>query len=461
MRGISQIIQRVLDFFAVFVSFLLSRWIYNHWMERADPNKLSTSVQMGLVAGVLFLICFQSLRLYERQQSLLNLVETRRLIWGWLICSLILFSATFYFRSLNLSRVMMTQSLLSSLFFLLTERSLFHQMRIALNTRPRSFVLIYGAGVTGRHLCKRIHHSPGLGMSILGFLDDNTTLWGKKIIVREISQKSGLDVLGGLDQLEALKAKYLSLEVFIAMPTATYQRNMEIVEACRQLDIKVSVVPPTYGSHMHNLHMEEIGGIPVLREKIFKPYLLYPLLKRLFDLSIAGLAVLLLSPVMIFLAIAIKMDSPGPIIFRQKRVGLNGKEIDFFKFRTMYVDANPYAQTPQSAADPRITKLGRWLRRSSLDELPQFLSVLTGDMSIVGPRPEMPFIVQTYNEQQRERLRVKPGITGIWQISAVRGEPIHANIEYDLFYIENQSLLLDIIIMMKTIFTAIRGIGAV
>lgn len=127
----------------------------------------------------------------------------------------------------------------------------------------------------------------------------------------------------------------------------------------------------------------------------------------------------------------------------------------------MRVDANPYAHTPQHSTDPRITRFGRWLRRSSLDELPQLWNVLKGDMSLVGPRPEMPFIVATYNEEQRERLKVKPGITGVWQISAVRGEPIHANIEYDLFYIEHRSLLLDVIIMVKTLVTAIRGIGAV
>jgi lipopolysaccharide/colanic/teichoic acid biosynthesis glycosyltransferase len=161
------------------------------------------------------------------------------------------------------------------------------------------------------------------------------------------------------------------------------------------------------------------------------------------------------------LALLIKFDSPGPIIFRQKRTGKNGVEFDFFKFRSMRTDANPYATTPQESTDPRITRLGRFLRRSSLDELPQFWNVLRGDMSLVGPRPEMPFIVSTYTEEQRERLRVRPGITGVWQISAVRGEPIHANMEYDLFYIEHRSVLLDLIIMIKTVVTAIRGIGAV
>jgi exopolysaccharide biosynthesis polyprenyl glycosylphosphotransferase len=221
------------------------------------------------------------------------------------------------------------------------------------------------------------------------------------------------------------------------------------------------VIPPSYGFYLHDLEVEDIGGIPIIREKIFRTRLVYPLLKKTFDVAVSGTALLLLSPIFLILALIVRLDSPGPIFFRHKRVGLNGQEFDFLKFRTMYVTTNPYAATPQTGEDPRITKFGRWLRRSSLDELPQFWNVLKGDMSLVGPRPEMPFIVKDYTEEQKERLRVKPGITGVWQISAVRGEPIHANMEYDLFYIEHRSLLLDLIIMVKTLLTAIRGIGAV
>jgi lipopolysaccharide/colanic/teichoic acid biosynthesis glycosyltransferase len=206
--------------------------------------------------------------------------------------------------------------------------------------------------------------------------------------------------------------------------------------------------------------VREFGGIPMIQEKSTRPQLLYPIFKRIFDLAVSIFAITVLSPLWLIIAIIIKFDSPGPVVFRQKRVGLNGKEFDFFKFRSMHVSSEVYALTPKSSEDPRITRFGRWLRRSSLDELPQFFNVFKGEMSIVGPRPEMPFIVATYNEEQRERLRVKPGITGVWQISAVRGEPIHANMEYDLFYIEHRSILLDFIIMCKTVATAIRGIGA-
>jgi exopolysaccharide biosynthesis polyprenyl glycosylphosphotransferase len=402
------------------------------------------------------------MRLYDSKTSLLNVVETRRLLLGWAIGSLILFSAIFFFRFLDLSRLMIFTSLGSLFFLLLLERSIFYQLHINLRRKGSGSraAVIYGAGVVGRHLYKRIYHSPGLGLHVLGFLDDDTSLWGKTVHMGDIRRKVENHVLGGSEELAKLVKGRALCEVFVAIPNATYQRNLEIVQLCRKEGLSVSVVPPTYGSQMHNIDVEDIGGIPILREKVKEPHFLYASFKRAFDVVVSSASMLLLFWLYAILALVVKIDSPGPIIFRQRRVGKGGVEFDFFKFRTMRSDVNPYATTPQSGQDPRITRFGRWLRRSSLDELPQLWNVLRGEMSLVGPRPEMPFIVAGYTEEQRERLRVRPGITGVWQISAVRGEPIHANLEYDLFYIEHRSLLLDLIIMTKTLITAVRGIGA-
>jgi exopolysaccharide biosynthesis polyprenyl glycosylphosphotransferase len=357
---------------------------------------------------------------------------------------------------------MLTTALGLMLVLFLIERALIHVYGIRLIASGTFYrrAVIYGAGVVGRHLYKRIFYSPALGIKVVGFLDDDSALWGKKVHIGEISSRNGNQVLGSEEALAQLTKEHDIREIFIAMPSATYQRSLEIANSGRRLGMKVSVVPPTYGHFLHALEVRELGGIPVIQERSFRPHLLYPFVKRTVDIMISLLVLLFLSPIMMAIALMIRLDSPGPIIFRQRRVGQNGEEFDFYKFRSMVVDANPYGLTPKSAKDPRITKFGRWLRRSSLDELPQLFNVLRGEMSLVGPRPEMPFIVATYNEEQKERLRVKPGITGVWQISAVRGEPIHANMEYDLFYIEHRSLLLDFIIMVKTIVTAIRGIGA-
>lgn len=454
-------LQRLVDFATVVVSFILGYLSYTAQPPRTVPYGFDQFLLLGGVAGLLFCVIFQGAKLYEREMSLLNVVETRRLIYAWVFGALLLFSATFYVRVLDLSRVMMTSSLLIALVLLLIERSVFYRIHVSLiragvNTRK---AVIFGAGVVGRHLAKRIFHSPALGIHVEGFLDDDKELHGKTILLREVSSKTGVAVLGGSEKLANLRSAGVG-EIFVAMPAATYDRNLELVQQATKLGFAVSVVPPTFGRLIHSIDVQEIGGIPVLREKTYQPAWYYASTKRIFDFFAAAAAIIILSPVGLLLALLIKLDSKGPVLFKQKRVGRGGREFSFYKFRTMAMEANPYALTPQSAADPRITRLGRWLRRTSLDELPQFWNVLRGDMSVVGPRPEMPFIVAGYNEEQRERLKVKPGITGIWQISAVRGEPIHANIEYDLFYIENRSLLLDLIIVLKTIVGAIRGIGA-
>ena len=455
-------LQRLVDFSTLILSFALGYWIYHSSGQRSVPYSLASFLGLGSITGLLFLVVFRSMRLYESKVSLLHVVETRRLLIGWALGSLILFAITFYFRVLDLSRLMVSISLGVAFLLLVIERSAMYHLHLYLRRRSGTGkgVVIYGAGVVGRHLYKRIYHSPALGLHVLGFLDDDDRLWGKEVHIGEVRRKNGNFVLGGLDQVERLKKEKRLKEIFVAIPNATYQRNLEIVQHCRKLGLSVTVVPPTYGHQMHNLEVEDIGGIPILREKEARPHLFYPFLKRFFDLAVSAAALLILSPIFALLVLIVKLDSPGPVIFRQKRVGKDGKEFDFYKFRTMHHDSNPYQFTPNSSADPRITRFGRWLRRSSLDELPQFWNVIRGDMSLVGPRPEMPFIVATYNEEQRERLKVRPGITGVWQISAVRGEPIHANMEYDLFYIEHRSLFLDLIIVIKTLLTAVRGIGA-
>ncbi|MCK4245202.1 MAG: sugar transferase [Candidatus Omnitrophica bacterium] len=183
-------------------------------------------------------------------------------------------------------------------------------------------------------------------------------------------------------------------------------------------------------------------------------------LKRIADIVFSALLLVISSPLFIILAILIKRDSPGAVFFRQERVGKNGRLFSMFKFRTMYAEANKYDYHPRGRDDARITKIGRMLRKTSLDELPQLMNVITGEMSLVGPRPEMPFIVKEYSQIQKQRLTVKPGLTGLWQISADRSKPIHENMEYDLYYVNNHSPLLDLAIILRTVISVIRGIGA-
>jgi lipopolysaccharide/colanic/teichoic acid biosynthesis glycosyltransferase len=183
-------------------------------------------------------------------------------------------------------------------------------------------------------------------------------------------------------------------------------------------------------------------------------------LKRTVDLLVAVVALILIAPLFLMVAALIKVDSRGPVLIRQRRIGGRGVPFFMWKFRSMHAGVERYARSPVSDADPRLTRFGRSLRRLSIDELPQLFNVLTGDMSLVGPRPEMPFIVNNYAPHERLRLNAIPGITGLWQISPARAMPIHKHLELDLFYIEHRNIFLDLAILLRTVTAVIRGIGA-
>jgi lipopolysaccharide/colanic/teichoic acid biosynthesis glycosyltransferase len=187
----------------------------------------------------------------------------------------------------------------------------------------------------------------------------------------------------------------------------------------------------------------------------------YEWAKRAVDVAVASLLLVLAAPLLLLAFLFVWLDSPGPVLFRQKRIGRNRAPFLMWKIRSMYASARRYAPSPSSDSDPRITRIGRILRRASIDELPQLINVLRGEMSLVGPRPEMPFIVENYSPRELGRLAVKPGITGLWQISPARGWPIHENVEYDLHYIRHRNLVLDGAILLRTIAVVIRGLGTV
>lgn len=184
----------------------------------------------------------------------------------------------------------------------------------------------------------------------------------------------------------------------------------------------------------------------------------YEQLKRLLDLALAAVGVVVTAPLWALVALAICFESRGPILFRQQRVGRNGRRFKMYKFRSMHADAPPYEFSPNSARDARITRVGRLLRRSSLDELPQLINVLKGEMSLVGPRPEMPFVVEQNSAAHEQRLRVQPGMTGLWQLSPARAARIHENLQYDHYYVQNRSLAMDLAILLYTPVFLMRGI---
>ncbi len=455
--------QVVADFITVALSYYATYFWYNNYSEGRSPQRPEEYVWVSVVAAVLYLFLLEHEKLYRREISLLNIKELKGIFRVGFYAAVVVFGLTFYVRSFLTSRLTFTIALIAAPVLLYLQRQIFYYLHIQFHQRgiSQQRAFIYGASHTGVQLAKRLLQSPALGIYPLGFLDDDTTKHGTKLKWRGACPKDGVPVLGSEDFLDRALEKFDVDLVFIALPTARFDRNREIVEHCVKSGLTYAIVPNDYEKLGQRYESFEIGGIPLLRRKHVVAGRYYLILKRIIDFSTSSVLLVALAPLVLIIGALIKFDSSGPIFFKQKRVGLNGKEFSLYKFRSMYVQAPQYAVTPNDSSDPRITRIGRWLRRTSLDELAQIYNVWRGDMSFVGPRPEMPFIVAQYNEFQRQRLVVKPGITGVWQISAVRAEPIHANIEYDFFYIDNCSLLVDFAIAVKTVLSVIRGIGAI
>mgnify|MGYP005851446083 CR=1 FL=1 len=321
-------------------------------------------------------------------------------------------------------------------------------------------VIILGAGPVGRRIAEQIGKQAGNGLELVGFLDDDPL------------KLKMADVLGKIDQAVEIVRKRGINEVIIALPSRVWSRISVLVSELHELPVRVWVAPDYYTLALHRARVEELAGIPLidLRAPALNEY--QRLTKRIFDLTLTLLTMPIALPLMGLIAIAIRLDSPGPVIFSQTRVGENGKLFKMHKFRSMVkdadrmryvieqVDENGRIIQDKRRHDPRVTRVGRFLRRTSLDELPQLFNVLKGEMSLVGPRPEMPHLVEQYQLWQRKRFAVPQGITGWWQVNGRSDKPMHQHTEDDLYYVQNYSLWLDIVILFKTLAAVLRRKGA-
>jgi len=456
-------VEVLIDFSTVFMTFLLARALHYliglslFQMPPMGPMNPAVLYQVVAACGVMIFV-FASMGLYRKTPSLLNVDEIRKLLRSVLLLAIIVFTISFYFR-IPFSRILITIWLLLILFFMVIEKMLFYKLHQALHLRGLNIrrVLIYGAGEIGRKLYKNILAFPKLGYHAVGFLDEDVGAFQTELGRVDISGKSKPRILGTYRDLDRIVEENEIDDLFIAKKGMSSDEILLVTTKCRELGIQFKMIPQLYGYFIENLSLQAIGGIPLIGEKVTPIRKFDLFVKRVMDVVFSVIICLFFLPVFLAIAVLIKQDSPGPVIFQQRRVGKKGKEFTIYKFRTMYVEAPKYSFCPKDSEDPRITPVGRFLRKTSLDELPQFLNVLSGEMSLVGPRPEMPFIVAQYNPLHRERLSVKPGITGLWQISADRQLEIHENIDYDLYYMENFSILLDVAIIART---AIHGILA-
>ncbi len=316
-------------------------------------------------------------------------------------------------------------------------------------------VLIVGAGQAGQDLVARISRRPRLGYVIVGLVDDTPGL----------ARARGVPIVGRPAELGRLVDDLAVDEVFIALPEASRLQILDLVNQCQREGLSIRIFPDVFQLITADVQITALDGLPLLgvRDVVLRGWRLT--VKRMFDLAVSALALTVLSPLLMALALLVKLESRGPAFFVQERMGLDGRSFPMLKLRSMRAGAEDATGAVWAARDdPRRTRIGRFMREHNLDELPQLINVLVGHMSIVGPRPERPEFVAEFRRampRYMERHREKGGITGWAQINGLRGNTsIEERTKYDLYYIENWSLLLDLKIMLKTLVAGFRDPNA-
>lgn len=316
--------------------------------------------------------------------------------------------------------------------------------------------VIYGVGERSREVISTLLQSQRLGINPVAIVDDSSA--GTECSIHEMGYRGRQSIQVERRPLSSsLLMAYRCDALLLIVSNLSPDELTAATHAAQQAGSYVANLRDSVPFDQPCGETIDVDGVVFCTSRERPVRWLYLFAKRVVDIVISSVLIVLLLPLLILITILLRLDSPGPALFVQKRVGRNGELFDMLKFRSMFIHAPKYAKSPTTSNDPRITRVGRVLRRLSLDELPQLFNVLTGAMSLVGPRPEMPFIVETYDARQRSRLKVKPGITGIWQLSADRSFPIHQNIEYDFYYIRNRTLSMDAAILIHTLIFALCG----
>jgi exopolysaccharide biosynthesis polyprenyl glycosylphosphotransferase len=333
--------------------------------------------------------------------------------------------------------------------------------------------LVVGRGDEAAIFISEMRNRPELGYRVIGVVENSLHDTGP-------AEFEGVPVIGGLKELPEAIREAGANEVIIADSTVPGEALFDVMmRVGRGRGVEFRIAPSLFNFLPRKTEVDQIGALPMIT--LFRSPLsnVARLVKRSSDLLIAFAATLVFLPLWLLITLLIKLDSRGPVLYQQERVGMDGRVFLFYKFRSMrpdaddathrefqrrYIAGQPVVKPASDGrpvyklqADPRVTRVGRWLRRLSLDELPQLLNVLRGDMSVVGPRPPIPYEVESYELWHRKRLDMKPGMTGLWQVSGRNRLPFDEMVRLDLFYIENWSLLLDLKIILKTLPVMLRG----
>lgn len=446
------------DFIIIQASFVIAWWIrfQSGLLDYQNPLPKSDYFFWSLVYGAIallvgFIVAFYTPKRRKRfSAEIINIVQIH------LISLLALLSLFFILKIVDISREYLALYLVINIVFITSYRLCIKQGLRWIREKGynKQFVLIVGGGSLGKRFYKNLQHYPDLGYEVVGFLDDHQK-------THEADNIHYPDIIGELDMLkDILDQKHID-EVIIALPLHAHEKFEWIVDTCEKAGVKALIIPDYFDYLPARPYFENFADMPLINVRdIPLDEFRNRLIKRGFDILFSVFSIFITSPLLLAIAIGIKLTSPGPIIFKQERVGFNRKTFMMYKFRSMRVQTNQASdQTWTIENDPRRTKFGAFLRKTSLDELPQFFNVLLGHMSVVGPRPERPFFVDRFKEEIPKYMvkhHIRPGITGWAQSNGYRGDTsIRDRIKLDIFYIENWTLVFDIKIIMKTIYNGL------
>jgi len=474
----------IADAFAAALSFMLAFYTREHvsvfatgfaWSERFAPYG---ALLVFVVA--IRLLSFRYCNLYRVRGEFSFVDDSIRMFKATAIGSLLIVAAAFLYRggfeyrAFSYARSVFVADFLFVLVFTGIVRFIMRAVQMFVRSRQINLIptLVVGRGPEASLFIREMRKRPALGYRVIGVVDTRP-------VDAQLNYED-VPVIGTLDSLSEVIRDSGANEVIIADADVNADTLFEVMMRCgRRRGVEFRIAPSLFNCLPRKTEIDQIGVLPMIR--LFREPLSSGarILKRTFDLIIAALAIVLLLPFWLLIALLIKLDSRGPVFYAQERVGMDGRLFLLYKFRTMAAGADPELHreyqkafiagraeanigndnkpTYKLLADPRITRIGKLLRRTSLDEVPQLLNVLLGDMSMVGPRPPIPYEVEAYELWHRKRLDMKPGLTGLWQVSGRNRLPFEEMVRLDLFYIENWSLLLDLKIILRTGLVMLSG----
>lgn len=444
----------VADFLVIQLSFLAAWWLKfkSGWLESYNTLPVESYAYWSIMYGVIAVLIGIVLALYLPKRKKRFVDEFLKIFQVHVMSIFILLGVMFFMKEINVSRqylaIYMSFNILSIMLYRYVLKSMLKSLRE--KGYNRQFVLIIGAGTLGKRFYNNLVQYPELGYETIGFLDDYHKWDG-------IEEQRFKPILGTVDELPGMLEMLPVDEVILALPLDAHSKYPAIISACEKAGVRTLIIPDFFDYLPARPYFDNFAGMPMINVRDIPLDMTgNRLAKRAFDIVFSLFAIIMMSPVMLIVALGVRITSPGPVIFKQERVGLNRRNFMMYKFRSMKMQTDGEEDMGWSTKDdPRRTRFGSFIRRTSLDELPQFFNVLFGQMSVVGPRPERPYYVEQFRDEIPKYMvkhHVRPGITGWAQSNGLRGDTsIEDRIKHDIFYIENWSLLFDIRIIVRTI----------